>query len=128
MKVVERLVEDVAVLELTGKLDCGAGERHVQDVVDDLAKRGCVKIVIDLNEVSHVDTTCLGLLIAAHIRSQRRRGGVHLIRTPPRIRQLLSIIRLDHVLVTFDSEEEAVRAFAHLKVREWREPPGRHSA
>jgi anti-sigma B factor antagonist len=128
MKVVERLVEDVAVLELTGKLDCGAGERHVQDVVDDLGKRGYVKIVIDLHNVSHVDTTCLGLLIAAHIRFQRGRGGVRLLRTPPRIRHLLSIIRLDHVLVTFETEDEAIRAFANLRVRDWGEPPGRHSA
>jgi anti-sigma B factor antagonist len=128
MKVVERLVEDVAVLELTGKLDCGAGEQHVQSVIEDLAKRGHVRIVIDLNNVTHVDTTCLGLLIAAHIRSQRKCGGVHLIRTPPRIRQLLSIIKLDHVLVTFETEEEAVSAFAKMKVRDWREPFGRHSA
>jgi anti-sigma B factor antagonist len=112
MKVVERLVGDVAVLELAGKLDCGAGESYFQDIVEGLTKKGLVKVVIDLNDVAHLDTTCLGHLIAAHIRFQRNRGGVHLLRTPARIRQLLSIVRLDHILVTFDTEEHAVAAFA----------------
>jgi anti-sigma B factor antagonist len=111
MKAVERLVGDVAVLELTGKLDCGAGERYFQDVVEGLAKRGQFQVVIDLKNVDHLDTTCLGHLIAAHIRFQRNRGGVRLLQTPLRIRQMLAIVRLDHVLVTFDTEEEAVAAF-----------------
>lgn len=111
MKVVERLVGDVAVLELKGRLDCGAGEHYFQDIIDGLAKRGQVKVVIDLKEVAHLDTTCLGHLIAAHIRFQRSRGGVHLLQTPARIRHLLSVVRLDHVLVTFDTEEQAVAAF-----------------
>jgi anti-sigma B factor antagonist len=114
MKVVERLVGDVAVLELTGKLDCGAGERYFQDVVDGLTKREQFKVVVDLKNVEHLDTTCLGHLIAAHIRFQRSRGGVHLLQTPGRIRHLLAIVRLDHVLVTFDTEEEAIAAFRVL--------------
>jgi anti-sigma B factor antagonist len=111
MKVVERLVGDVAVLELTGKLDCGSSERDFQEIVDDLTRRGQVKVVFNLSGVQHLDTTCLGHLIAAHIRFQRSRGGVHLLQTPARIRHLLSIVRLDHVLVTFDTEGQAVAAF-----------------
>jgi anti-sigma B factor antagonist len=111
MKVVERLVGDVAVVELTGKLDCGAGERYFQDVVEGLTKRGQLKVVIDLKDVDHLDTTCLGRLLTAHIRFQRGHGGVHLLQTPARIRHLLSIVRLDQVLVTFDTEEDAVAAF-----------------
>lgn len=111
MKAVERLVGDVAVIELTGKLDCGAGERYFQDVVDDLSRRGQLKVVVDLRRVEHLDTTCLGHLIAAHIRFQRGHGGVHLLQTPARIRHLLAIVRLDHLLVTYDSEEQAVAAF-----------------
>ena len=111
MKVVERLVGNVAVVELTGKLDCGAGERYFQDVVEGLTKRGQLRVVIDMKNVAHLDTTCLGHLITAHIRFQCGHGGVHLLQTPARIRYVLSIVRLDHVLVTFDTEEEAVAAF-----------------
>jgi anti-anti-sigma factor len=111
MKAVEHLVGDVAVIELTGKLDCGADERYFQDVMGDLSRRGQLKVVIDLKKVEHIDTTCLGYLIAAHIRFQRGHGGVHLLQTPAHIRHLLKIVRLDHILVTFDSEEQAVAAF-----------------
>lgn len=112
MQIVQRLQEDVTVLELKGPLDYGTGDRDLQKVIDDLARRGCVRVVMNLSGVSHLDTACLGVLIAAHVRFRRRRGGVNLIQTPPRIRHLLSIARLDHVLLTFGTEEEAVRAFA----------------
>jgi anti-anti-sigma factor len=111
MKVVERLVGDVAVVEFAGKLDCGAGERCLQEVVEGLSRRGQLRVVIDLKNVEHLDTTCLGRLLTAHIRFQRGRGGVHLLQTPARIRHVISIVRLDHMLVTFDTEEEAVAAF-----------------
>ena len=111
MQIVKRFIDDVAVVELKGMLDYGAGDREFQEVIDDLTERGCVRLVVNLSEVSHMDTACLGRLIAAHVRFQRRRGGVHLLQTPPRIRALLSIARLEQVLVTFGTEEEAVRAF-----------------
>jgi anti-anti-sigma factor len=112
MTIVQRQLDDVAVLELTGNLDCGTEERDLVEVIDDLAKRGCVRVVLNLKEVSHIDTTCLGLLIAAHMGFRRRRGGVNLLQTPPRIRHVLSIARLDQVLLTFETEEDALRAFA----------------
>ena len=111
MEIVQRRRGDVAVLELKGALDYGAGDRYLEHVISDLEKGGCVRVVIDLNEVSHLDTTCLGLLIAANLRLRRHGGGLNLLRTPRRIRQILLIARLDQVLLSFPTEEDAVRAF-----------------
>jgi anti-anti-sigma factor len=111
MQIVQRLVEDVAVLELKGTLDYGTDNRELDKVIADLADRGFARVVINLNEVSHIDTACLGLIIAAYVRFRRRGGGVNLLQTPARIRYLLAITRLDEVLVTFATEEAAIRAF-----------------
>jgi anti-anti-sigma factor len=111
MEIVQRRRGDVAVLELKGALDHGAGDRYLERVISDLDKQGCVRVVIDLNEVSHMDTTCLGLLIAANLRLRRHGGGLNLLKTPRRIRQILLIARLDQVLLSFGTEEEAISAF-----------------
>jgi anti-anti-sigma regulatory factor len=55
---------------------------------------------------------CLGIFIAAQVRFQRRGGGVSLLETPPRVRHLLSIARLDQFLPSYEAEEEAVRALS----------------
>jgi anti-anti-sigma factor len=112
MKINEKMIDDVAVLELKGALDCGSGDQDFQKVIEQLAKRGIVRVVINLKDISHLDTTCLGLLIAAHVRFQRSGGAVALLHTPVRVRQLLKIARLDHVFASFDREEAAIRAIS----------------
>lgn len=111
MQIIQRLREDVAVLELKGPLHCGNGDRDLEEVIRDLTSQGFVRVVMNLNEVSHIDAMCLGVFIAAQVKFQRRHGGVNLLKTPPRIRHVLSIARLDQFLPTFETEEEAVRAF-----------------
>ena len=111
MEIIQRQEGDVAVLELKGQLHCGNGDRDVETVIRELTARGCSRLVVNLNGVTHIDTMCLGVFIAAQVRFQRKRGGVNLLETPPRIRHLLSIARLEKFLPTFESEEEALRAF-----------------
>jgi anti-anti-sigma factor len=112
MQVRQQLRGDVAVVELKGKLDLGEADAALGATVDQLAKSGSVKLVLDLGGVSHIDTTCLGLLIAAYVRLRRQGGGLKLLRTPRRIREVLMIAKLDAILVTYDSEEEAIDSFA----------------
>jgi anti-anti-sigma factor len=112
VKIAQKLVGDVAVLQLNGRLDLGQADEALNDTIRDLVSRGCLKLVLDLKDVSHLDTTCLGLLIAAYVRLGRQGGGVKLLGTPARIREVLTIAKLDQVLITYDSEERAVRSFS----------------
>jgi anti-anti-sigma factor len=109
MHATERWLEDAAVLELKGTVRGVEGDRELDEIFENLANRGCVRLVINLREVTHIDTMCLGAFITGHVKFHRRGGAVHLLQTPPRIRQLLAITRLDQFLPTFATEEEAIR-------------------
>jgi anti-sigma B factor antagonist len=111
MEIVEQLRGDVTVLRLRGAFDYGTGSRDVEVVLNRLAMDGRVRLVIDLRAVSHLDTTCLGIFIATYLKLRRLGGGLVLLNTPRRIHQILSIAKLDQVLLTFTTEEEAVGAF-----------------
>ncbi|HSL22553.1 MAG TPA: STAS domain-containing protein [Vicinamibacterales bacterium] len=111
MRVTKTMRDDVAVVALSGSLNCGNGDEELQRLMADLERQGHVKIVLDVTQVSHIDTTCLGLLIGARMRLVRLGGGLHLI-APSYFLYVLEIAKLKTVLVTFGSEEEAVRAFA----------------
>ena len=111
MQIIQRLRGDVVVLELKGPLHCGNGDRDLEQVVRTVTARGFVKLIMNLRDVSHIDTMCLGVFIATQVRVQRRGGCVKLLLTPPRIRHILAIAKLDQLLPTFETEDEAVRAF-----------------
>jgi anti-anti-sigma factor len=114
MQINQRQRGDVAVLELSGTLHCGSGERVLEQTIQEITRQGCVRIVMNLRDVTHIDTMCLGIFIAAQVRCQRQRGGVALLETPPRIRHLLSIARLNQFLPAFETEEEAVQAVSSV--------------
>ena len=108
MQAFQRQRGDVAVLELTGTVHCGEGDRDLENIVNDLTSLGVTKLVIDLREVTHIDSMCLGVFVAAHVRFSKRGGAVSLLRTPARIRQLLSVTRLDQFLPSYATEDEAI--------------------
>ena len=120
MQIIHRQLDDVAVLELKGTIHCGDGDRELEAIIKELTKRECVRLVINLREVTHIDTMCLGVFIAAQVRFKRRRGGVNLLHTPPRIQHMLTIARIDQFLPTYATEEAAIRALANSHV------PGEH--
>ena len=113
MQIIQRQLDNVAVLDLKGTVHCGDGDRELEAIVKDLTNRGCVRLVINLREVTHIDTMCLGVFIAAQVRFKRRHGGVNLLHTPPRIQHMLSIARVDQFLPTYATEEAAIRALAN---------------
>ena len=112
MQIIQRLRGDVVVLELKGPLHCGNGDRDLEHVIKTLTGQGFVKMIMNLKDVPHIDTMCLGVFIAAQVRFQRRGGGVNLLQTPPRIRHILKIAKLDQFLPTFETEDGALRSFS----------------
>jgi anti-anti-sigma factor len=112
MQITQRRLGDVVVLELKGTLHCDDGDRELEAIVNDLTSRGCIRLVINLKDVTHIDTMCLGVFIAALVRCQRGGGAVKLLQTPPRIQHMLTITRIDQFLPTYTTEAEAIRALA----------------
>lgn len=113
MQIIHRQLDDVAVLELKGTIHCDDGDRELETIIKELTKRECVRLVINLREVTHIDTMCLGVFIAAQVRFNRRRGGLNLLHTPPRIQHMLTVARLDQFLPTYATEEAAIRALSN---------------
>jgi anti-anti-sigma factor len=116
MQIIHRQLGDVAVLDLKGTIHCADGDRELEAIINELTKRECVRLVLNLREVTHIDTMCLGVFIAAQVRFQRRSGGVTLLHTPARIQHMLRIARLDQFLPTYATEEAAIRALANSHV------------
>jgi anti-sigma B factor antagonist len=111
MKIVERQVEDVTVLDLHGKIQIGEGDEALRDSVTRLVDGGRNKLLLNLADVPYVDSAGLGEIVRCYTTVSKKGGRLKLVNLTKKIQDLLAITKLLTVFETYDSEDEAVRSF-----------------
>jgi anti-sigma B factor antagonist len=111
MRIVERQVGRVVILDVHGRILIGQGENVLREAVNRLADSGNVNVLLNLADVPFIDSSVVGELVRSLTTMSRKGGNVKLLNLPPRIRSLLSMAQLLTVFQAFDSEDEAVRSF-----------------
>jgi anti-sigma B factor antagonist len=111
MKIVERQVQDVTILDLHGKILIGEGDEALRDAVNKAVDAGKTKLLLNLADVPYVDSAGLGEIVRCYTTVSRKGGKLKLINLTKKIQDLLSITKLLTVFETFDAEEEGVRSF-----------------
>ncbi len=111
MKIVERQVGEVIVLDLHGKIMIGEGDDALRDAVAKLVDGGKSKILLNLADVPYVDSAGLGEIVRCYTTVSKNGGRLKLINLTKKIQDLLAITKLLTVFETFDAEDEAVRSF-----------------
>ncbi len=111
MKIEERPVGSVVVLDLAGRLVAGEGVGQLKDKINSLILQGTRQILMNLANVSYIDSNGLGELVASHTTMVRNEGQIKLVNLTTRVQDLLAICRLSTVFETFDSEADALRSY-----------------
>ena len=111
MKIDERAVDGVTVLDLHGKMLIGEGDELLREKVNQLVENGTERIVLNLAEVPYVDSAGLGEIVRCYTTVSRKNGKLKLLHLTKRIHDLLSITKLLTVFEVYDTEEEAVKSF-----------------
>ena len=115
-----RQVGDVTILDVTGRIDVGmplafgaAGETPLREVIRDFARRGQKKIVLNLHDVSYIDSSGIGE-VAVSVATLRNQGGDLKVVNPSMVVQkLLRLTRLDPLVIEVKPDEaSALQAFA----------------
>ena len=111
MRIVERRVADVTILQLIGRLELEEGDVMLRDHVDGLVAEGRVNIVLDMKEVTRLDSAGIGMLVSKYLSVKKRGGTIKLLHLTDRADHLMHITKLSTVFENFDREEDAVRSF-----------------
>ena len=114
IKIVERPIGGVMVLDIVGNLVMDRSAQHLKDKINSLIAQDRTLIVLNLKDVPYIDSGGLGQLVAAFGSVMRAKGALKLMNVSSRNHDLLSITRLVTVFESFDSEAEAVRSFQTL--------------
>lgn len=111
MEITKRRMGDVAILDLHGKLNIGAGAETLRKAVASLVFEGDRKIVLNLAGVPSMDSGGLGELVRCSLIVQREQGAIKLVNLTSKITDLLTITKLLTVFDTFDAEPAALGSF-----------------
>ena len=102
---------DVMIIELSGPITLGAGDLKVRFMVKEMVAKGCRKIIIDLGNVPHIDSTGIGELVAAFTSAKGQGAKLVLANLTKRIKDLLDIAQLSAVFLHYPSVDEAIQSF-----------------
>jgi anti-sigma B factor antagonist len=111
MDISERNAGNVTVLNLSGKITLGDGDTLLKDKLHSLLHQGRKDVLLNLGEVSYVDSAGLGAIVGAYTTITKEGGTLKLANVTKKLQDLLSITKLLTVFETFDSEDEALRSF-----------------
>jgi anti-sigma B factor antagonist len=112
MHVELRKVGDVVVVDLKGKLTLGLGDQILRDTIDELLAEDWKKLLLNLSEVSFMDSAGVGELVAG-LRTARRFGArLKVVNVNERVQSTLYIARLLPIFEIYDDEAKALAAFA----------------
>jgi anti-sigma B factor antagonist len=108
----ERRIGDVTILELRGRLVFDEGDISCAERIDRLIREERVQIVVNLQDVTYIDSAGVGALVSKYVTLRKRGGNLKLLCLSERVRHVISIAQLLGVFESFESEELAVRSFA----------------
>ncbi len=111
MKISTRKVGDVVVIDVPGKITLGEGDVQLRKKIHELFEAGEKRILINLGQVSYIDSAGIGELVAAYTAAKNRGVELKLCNLTRKIHDLLTIAQLITVFETYDSEEEALSSF-----------------
>ena len=112
MKIVERTVGGLTILDVNGKLTMGDGAQLLKDKTESLVFQDRKKIIVNLEAVPYIDSGGLGQLVACYTTLSKAGGRLTLLNVNTKNHDLLSITKLVSVFETFDTEREAIESYA----------------
>jgi anti-sigma B factor antagonist len=112
VKLTTRQVGDVTVIDANGRITLGEGSSTFRDTIKDLTAKGNKKILLNLADVSYIDSSGIGEMVSGFTSVTNQGGQLKLLNLTKRVKDLLQITKLYTVFEVFEDEAAAVRSFS----------------
>ena len=111
VKLNTRKVGDVTVVDVSGRITLGEGSSALRDTLRELIAQGDKKILLNLSEVSYIDSSGIGELVSGFTSVANAGGTLKLLGLTKRVKDLLQITKLYTVFDVHEEEAHAIRSF-----------------
>jgi anti-sigma B factor antagonist len=111
MKSSTRQVDGVSIVDLSGRITLGEGSTMLRDIVRDMIAKGNKKILLNLGDVTYIDSSGIGELVSAFTTVRNGGGELKLLNLTKKVHDLLQITKLYTVFDVKDDEATAIQSF-----------------
>ena len=111
MKASTRQVDGVTIVDLSGRITLGEGSVVLRDTIKDLLGKGQKKILLNLGDVSYIDSSGIGELVSAFTTVRNQGGELKLLNLTKKVHDLLQITKLYTVFDVKEDEATAIKSF-----------------
>jgi anti-sigma B factor antagonist len=112
MRIGERRVGNVTVIDVSGKLTASDGTGRVKDKITSLVFQGHKQLVLNLANVTYVDSSGLGELVACHLTAERGGSAIKIANAGNRTQDLLVLTKLVTLFDSHPNEQAAIDSFS----------------
>jgi anti-sigma B factor antagonist len=106
-----RKIEGVNIIDLSGRITIGEGTIMLREAVRSLLQKNEKKILLNLADVSYIDSSGIGELVSSFTTVGTQGGKLKLLSLTKKVHDLLSITKLLTVFEVFDDEAKAIQSF-----------------
>ena len=103
-----RKVDEVTIMDLSGRLTIGEPVLLLRDGIRGFVDDGATRFILNLGDVSYIDSSGLGELVSIYTTLRNRKGDVKLLKLTSKAKDLLQMTKLLTVFETFDDEAQAI--------------------
>jgi len=111
LEIAGKQVDGVTVLQLKGRVTLGEESNQLRTTLKDVLSQGKTRLVLDLAEVSYIDSAGLGTLVAGFTSAQNQGANLKLANLTKRITEQLHITKLVTVFDVYETVDDAVKSF-----------------
>jgi anti-sigma B factor antagonist len=111
MKASTRQVDGITIIDLSGRITLGEGSVVLRDTIRDSVGQGVKKILLNLGDVTYIDSSGIGELVSAYTTVRNQGGELKLLNLTKKVHDLLQITKLYTVFDVRDDEAGAIRSF-----------------
>jgi anti-sigma B factor antagonist len=112
LKVTSREIDGVAVLALEGRIVLGEESNQLREGVKSLLAKGKKKIVLNMSNVTFIDSAGLGTLVASHTSAKTQGASLRLCHLGSKFKEVLQITKLVTVFDVDNTEADSIRSFS----------------
>jgi anti-sigma B factor antagonist len=111
LQLLVRRVGDVAILDLQGKATIGRATDLLGDHLRQLVDAGSSKILVNLGDVSQLDSSSISTIVRTYVTLKRRGASLKLLRPRGQVKLVLETLHLTDALPVFEDESQAIASF-----------------
>jgi len=111
LNITERRSASFTILDLEGDIRLGGGSAELHEALRLLVEQGDKKILLNLANVAHIDSSGLGELVSGFTTLHNAGGELKLFNLSNRVHELMTMTKLLTVFDVYDNESEAIQSF-----------------